>query len=43
MQGLLQIVRRDKLLAPKLDYFIKHSSFFKCSVAKPKMLVGAYL
>lgn len=43
MQGLLQIIRRDKLLVPKLDYFIKHSSFLKCSVAKPKVLVSAYL
>jgi hypothetical protein len=43
MHGLLQIIRRDKLLVPKLDYFINHSSFFKCSVAKPKMLLGACL
>jgi hypothetical protein len=43
MQGLLQIVGKDKLLVPKFDYFINHSSFLRSSVAKPKKLVGAYL
>ncbi len=32
----------DKLLVPKFDSFIKHSSLGKCSVARPRMVIGAY-
>ncbi len=33
---------RDKLLVPKLDYFIKHSRMQKCTIVKPKVVIGQY-
>jgi len=32
----------DKLLVPKLDFFIKHSSLKKCNVARLGMVISAY-
>jgi hypothetical protein len=32
----------NKLLVPKFDSFIKHSSLKKCIIVKPIMVVGAY-
>ncbi len=33
---------RDKLLIPKFDSLIKHSSFKNCNVARPIIVIGAY-
>ncbi len=32
----------NKLLVPKFDSFIKHSSLKKCILVEPRMVVGAY-
>jgi hypothetical protein len=32
----------DKLLVPKFDYFVKHSSLGNCNVARLGMVIGAY-
>jgi hypothetical protein len=37
-----KIEGENKLLVPKFDSFIKHSSLKKCIVVKPRMVVGAY-
>jgi hypothetical protein len=37
-----KIKGENKLLVPKFDSFIKHSSLKKCIVIKPTMVVGAY-
>jgi hypothetical protein len=39
---LQKIEGENKLLVPKFNSFIKHSSLKKCSVVKPRMVVGAY-
>jgi hypothetical protein len=31
---------RDKLLVPKLDFFIKHSRMWKCTIVKPRVAIG---
>jgi len=33
---------RDKLLVPKLDYLIKHSGMWKCTIVKLRVTIGQY-
>jgi hypothetical protein len=37
-----KIEGRDKLLVLKLDFFIKHLGMRKCTIARPKIIVGQY-